>query len=188
MYRILINLAKIHYKLGLIGYDEYRERIHVAAWLADANLGGECDPRADSGEKAPENSENESDLDDKEGAVTSRSGNSQSTRHKDDDWIEFICLGTWVFTKADPDSYPSVPHGHYKNQNTKWPKLNPYTGRVFSSKHQEDTSRRLSKKQLKAIWSDTDFKSFCREMIVWYREEFPYYEFPVRRPLRMPRW
>ncbi|WP_216712728.1 hypothetical protein [Pseudoalteromonas sp. TB64] len=105
-----------------------------------------------------------------------------------ENWLEFLCLGIWVFTKADPDSYPSVPHGHFKNQNNKWPKLNPYTGRIFSAKHQEDKKQLLSKKQMRKIWSDEKFKSFCREMIIWYQEKFSYYEFPVRRPLRMPRW
>lgn len=81
-----------------------------------------------------------------------------------------------------------MPHGHYQHQNVKWPKLNPYTGRVFSSKHQEDNSQRLSKKDMTIIWSDESFKSFCREMIVWYQEQFPYHEFPVRRPLRFPIW
>lgn len=188
MHRILINLAEIHYEFGLISHDEYHERIHVALWLADTHPGCELDPRTDSDEETPKNSEYESEYNDKQGAVIARTGSGHSTQKDNENWLEFICLGTWVFTKADPDSYPSVPHGHYKNQNTKWPKLNPYTGRVFSSKHQEDISRRLSKKQMREVWSDPGFKSFCREMIVWYREVFPCYEFPVRSPLRMPRW
>lgn len=188
MHRTLINLAEIHYDFGLIGHDEYRERIRVALWLADAQSGSEFDPRTDSDEEIPENNEYESEHNDKQGTVITRTDGGQPTQKDNDNWIELVCFGTWVFTKADPDSYPSVPHGHYKNQNAKWPKLNPYTGRAFSSKHQEDTSRRLSKKQMKEIWIDPSFKSFCREMIVWYREKFPYYEFPVHRPLRMPRW
>ena len=112
--------------------------------------------------------------------------NNSTSNTDEENNLEFLCLGVWVFTKADRDSYPSIPHGHYQNQNRSWPKLNPYTGRVFSAKHQEDKSQRLSKKDMKTIWSDESFKSFCREMIIWYQEQFPYYEFPVHRPMRMP--
>ncbi len=182
MRNTLITLAEIHYEFGLIGHDEFSERIHVALWLADEFSGNAYDPRADSGEEGSESNQHEPEHND-----TPSTGSSRSPQDNDN-WIEFLCLEAWVFTKADPDSYPSVPHGHYKSQNTKWPKLNPYTGRVFSSKYQEDTGKRLSKRQMKEIWGDPRFKSFCREMIVWYREEFPCYEFPVRWPLRLPRW
>jgi len=189
MRNTLITLAEIHYEFGLIGHDELRERIRVALWLADEIVGRTADPRTGSEEEASARADHELQQGDEHVAATSRSSSS-SKYSKDDDknWIEFICLGTWVFTKADPDPYPSVPHGHYRNQNTKWPKLNPYTGRVFSSKHQEDANKRLSKKQMKEIWSDESFKSFCREMIIWYRETYPYYEFPVSRVLRMPKY
>ena len=53
MHRTLINLAEIHYNFGLIGHDEFRERIRVALWLADAHPGSELDPRKDSDEKTP---------------------------------------------------------------------------------------------------------------------------------------
>lgn len=191
MRNTLITLAEIHYEFGLIGHDELRERIRVALWLADEIVGRTADPRTGSEKKASarDHHELEQGQGDEQVAAISRAGSgSKYSKEDDKNWMEFICLGTWVFTKADPDSYPSVPHGHYRNQNIKWPKLNPYTGRVFSSKHQEDASKRLSKKQMKEIWSDESFKSFCREMIIWYREMFPYYEFPVSRVLRMPKY
>jgi len=118
---------------------------------------------------------------------------SQPTIEASNDWIEFICLSTWVFTKADPDPFPSVPHGHFKKQNNKWPKLNPYTGRVFMAKHQEDKTRRLSKDEMRKIWRDREFREFCIEMIRWYRNQFPHYLFPIGNGnddliLRLPRW
>jgi len=189
MVQTLITLAQIHYELGVIGYDEFCERIRVARWLADEHEDseGSHDPRIDSKDESPPVEIR--DVESEPEAVTVMSRDTDKSSVIDgEDWIKFVCLGVWVFTKADCDSYPSVPHGHYKNQNTNWPKLNPYTGRVFHSKHQEDTSRRLTKKKMKKIWNDEKFKSFCREMIVWYQEQFPHFEFPVRNPLRMPRW
>tara|TARA_B110000211_G_scaffold212168_1_gene251629 strand:+ start:2305 stop:2859 length:555 start_codon:yes stop_codon:yes gene_type:complete len=184
MRNTLIRLAEIHYDIGLIDYDELNERIGVALWLAEELDDPNLDPRTELGEEPSFNEFEESDSNNPEEFVKAKVDGSNDNEN----WLEFLCLGIWVFTKADPDSYPSVPHGHFKNQNNKWPKLNPYTGRIFSAKHQEDKKQLLSKKQMRKIWSDEKFKSFCREMIIWYQEKFSYYEFPVRRPLRMPRW
>lgn len=184
MENTLITLAEFHYELGFIGQDEYRERVHVALWLSD-KLDG--DPRLESPEEGINDSREKIESEN-EAVVLRKASGKSSAAGSEYDWLEFICLNTWVFTKSDPDSYPSVPHGHHKSQNKPWPKLNPYTGRVFSSKRQEDKNQRLSKKEMKIIWNDEKFKSFCREMIVWYQEQFPYYEFHVRRPLRFPRW
>ena len=180
----LITLAQFHYELGFIGYDEYKERIQIALWLADEAHA--IDPRFDGDEESNLNVREQNE--DIEKSVITRPTNNNASIDDDENNLEFLCLGVWVFTKSDRDSYPSIPHGHYQNQNRPWPKLNPYTGRVFSAKHQEDKAQRLSKKDMKRIWSDESFKSFCREMIVWYQEKFPYHTFPVRRPLRMPRW
>ena len=183
----LINIAEIHYQLGMISHDEFRERFDVAMWLSD-DAPMDSDPR--EGLIEDNNSEEERHGDSGEdGSMVSKIKDGTGTSiSNDDNWLEFICLGIWVFTKSDPDPYPSIPHGHDKSQNNKWPKLNPYTGRVFKAKHQEDASRRLSKQQMKIIWQHEKFKSFCREMVVWYQEQYPYFEFSVRRPLRMPRW
>ena len=184
MRNTLITLAEIHYEFGFIGCDERNERISVALWLADETEDHMNDPRNDSEDDSILNEKYEYN----DSVIVKPDDGGASQQEKDDNSIEFLCLGLWVFTKADPDSYPSVPHGHFKSKDRKWPKLNPYTGRVFKSKHQEDKNNRFTKKQMKIIWSDEKFKSFCREMIIWYQEQFPYYEFPVPRPLRMPRW
>lgn len=181
----LINLAELHFMFGFIGIDEFHERMEVACWLDDEN-DSVSDPRCtddndsqckeDIKPQGNDNGERESP-----NVTISQTG-------RDDNWLEFLCLGIWVFTKSDPDSYPSVPHGHYQDKNAKWPKLNPYTGRAFSSKHTEDRPKRLTKSQMRIIWRDEKFRSFCREMIVWYQEQFPYFAFPVCRPLRLPIW
>jgi hypothetical protein len=189
MFYTLVTLAEIHYWLGIIDFNEFNERIGVALWLADEHPDHVNDPRLDSdNEVSRKTDENEEYSNLKEPVKASINENNTKTNKNDENWLEFLCLGIWVFTKADPDSYPSVPHGHFKSQNTKWPKLNPFTGRVFAAKNQEENNKKLSKRQMKLIWNDEKFKSFCREMIVWYMEKFPHYEFPVRTPLRFPKW
>lgn len=184
----LLNLAELHLMFGFIGIDEFHERIEVALWLDDENDSAN-DPRCEEGDGSSPEKEPVAEGDSVEMHVERKPSRVTASQAEEDDTrLEFLCLGVWIFTKSDPDSYPSVPHGHYKNKNTRWPKLNPYTGRVFSSKHAEDTSKRLTKNQMRIIWRDENFRNFCREMVVWYREQFPYFEFPTRRPLKMPIW
>lgn len=187
MRNFLIHMAEIHHQLGMINHDEFWERVEVARWLSD-DPEVNSDPRGTQEEEADLKGERHEDLGESDSIISKIDGGNRNSTSNDENWMEFLCLGVWVFTKSDPDSYPSVPHGHHKSQNKKWPKLNPYTGRVFKAKHQEDTSSRLSRKQMKVIWQDEKFKSFCREMVIWYEEQYPYFEFSVRRPLRMPRW
>lgn len=187
MRNYLIHMADIHHQLGMISYDEFWERVEVARWLSD-DQEGNADPRSSQEEGPCQEEERSANIGESDSIDAKIDGGNGGSASNDENWLEFLCLGIWVFTKSDPDSYPSVPHGHHRSQNEKWPKLNPYTGRVFKTKHQEDTSSRLSKKQMKIIWEDEKFKSFCREMVVWYRERYPHFEFSVRRPLRMPRW
>ena len=126
----------------------------------------------------------DSDLISDEGKLDS----SAKSKLDEDDTLAFIAWKTWYFTGSDPDSYPSVPHGHYQNENNKWPKLNPYTGRVFSKKNQENTSMRLTKIDMKKLWGDVNFRNFCRAHIMWYMQNHSHYAFCVRNPLRLPRW
>ena len=179
----LITLAKFHYEFGFIGHDECLERVHVALWLSDEI---NSDPRIESLQEEIQNEREESESEN-ESVISTDPTDTGTSGENDDSWVEFLFLGVWVFTKSDRDSYPSVPHGHYEDKKNKWPKLNPYTGRVFSSKCKEDVRRRLSRKELKIIWNDKKFRSFCREMIISYQETFPYYDFPVRIPSRLPR-
>lgn len=181
MKNFLINLAEIHYSFGFINRNELEERYLVALWLSDEK---DIDPRMDISEEDTSDQEDQNE-ECNEDELTPRV--NPSANH-DDEWTEFLCLNKWVFTKSDPDDYPSVPHGHYESQNRKWPKLNPYTGKVFVAKNQEDKSRKLNKKQMKIIWSEAKFRAFCREMVVWYLEKNPLYRFTVMHPLRMPKW
>jgi len=180
--RTLLTLAEMHYNLGLISFHDYEERCCIADWLYDGS-GQHPDPRDAVGEERED--KDEFPLDD--GTVTVRQGYPDDPDNPGS--LSFLFSG-WIFTKADPDPYPSTPHGHWQNQNKKWPKLDPYNGRVFTEKHNEDKSKRLQKAQMKILWDDEKFKDFCRGHLIWYMEEYPYHVFRVGRDrlLRFPRW
>ena len=182
----LIFFADVSLDFGLIGIDEYRERIQVALWLSEDGENTREDPRLPVTE-GRKSDEDRGDLGTNYAMNSQRSGTSIDNTEQPR-ILEFIGLSVWYFTGSDPDSYPSVPHGHYQSAKRPWPKLNPYIGRVFSSKHQEDLSSRLTKKEMRNLWSDESFKDYCRKHIMWYMESHAYYNFPVRHPLRLPRW
>ena len=175
----LIVLAELSFGLGLIDVTEYEDRYRVAIWMGEdgTSLEAHADPReppVPDGE--PEHSEDEH-------AQVVGSGKVDQP-----DWIELLALGKWLFTKSDPDAYPSTPHGHLHSATREWPKLNPYTGRVFKQKHQEDTTLRLSKTEMQRLWRDHAFRDFCRSYILLYVEAHPHHQFRVRHLLRFPRW
>lgn len=177
--RTLLILAKLSFELGLIDVTEYEERHRVARWMAEdgSSAGASGDPRkppAPEGEPRP-----------KEGEHAKIIGFGKVD---EPERIELLVLGTWLFTKSDPDAYPSTPHGHLYSATREWPKLNPYTGRVFKEKHQEDATLRLSKQEMQRLWRDNAFRDFCRSYILLYVESHPHYAFRISNPLRFPRW
>lgn len=179
--RTLTVLAELHYEVGLIGIDEFTERLEIARWLGDDSL---ADPRGVSG---PDNGDDSFVREVREANVGGPVGQSGEKRSDEDhSTVEFIWL-SWVFTRQDPDPYPSTPHGHLNSSNRPWPKLNPYTGRVFKEKHKEDDKMRLTKKQMILLWEDDKFRDFCRSHVVWYREAHPHHDFGVLHLLRFPK-
>lgn len=182
----LIFLAELSWALGLIGIDEFEERIEIALWLSDDSE-ETLDPRLFERGKEFENHIKE----DFEAPVTKKDEKIDSSSEdydNEDNILAFVAWSTWYFTGADPDNYPSVPHGHYQSASNSWPKLNPYTGRVFARKHQEDSSKRLTKKDMRTLWRNVAFRNFCRAHVMWYMQKYNYHRFPVRNPLRFPRW
>jgi hypothetical protein len=177
--RHLISLAELSYEFGLIGVDEFHERFQVAQWLESEDSDA-IDPRVPI--VVIERSE---DIITPDTKILKAHVKDES---EEPDWLEFLFDSKWYFTISDPDPYPSTPHGHLSNPNKPWPKLNPYTGRAFKEKHQEDTSLRLSKNKMRLLWRDSKFKSFCRDHILWYMEGYPHHVFPVKYPFRFPRW
>ena len=180
--RTLLVLAEFSLELGFIDISEYEERIQVARWLSDnGNLS--ADPRTPQIDKYSEPLEGPDSKTDGETVRIVVSG-----KVADAEWIELVVLGNWYFTRSDPDPYPAIPHGHLQSADRSWPKLNPYTGRVFKAKHQEELSLRLSKQKMRELWKAEAFRNYCRSHILWYAEAHPRYGFSVRHPLRFPRW
>lgn len=180
----LVTLAEMHHRFGLIGISDLKERLQIAAWLAD-DTDQLPDPRLVEGDEGEP--EREDDAGPGAPGVTTRQGTPRGP--DDPGYLEFLFMG-WVFTKADPDPYPSTPHGHWGDKNRKWPKLDPYRGCVFVKKDQEDRSQRLGKSEMRLLWRDESFKDFCRGHLVWYMEKFPHHAFrvPGDRVLIFPRW
>ncbi len=181
--KTLLMLADISLSIGLIGHDEYDERISVALWLADEN--SSTDPRQANNEELQEQESKREILNNESEVILS--GTHGRTLERPD-WMEFIAFQKWFFTRSDPDPYPSTPHGHLHSANRAWPKLNPYSGRAFSAKHKEDSSLRLTKREMKELWRTEAFRDFCRSHILWYMEAHPYHKFHVRNALRFPHW
>jgi hypothetical protein len=173
----LYVLADLSLMLGAIDVTEHAERVHVAKWLMDEGSSSP-DPRGEI--EWPDERETE---------AAAPGVTVQTTRNPDDsDWLEFVAFNKWYFTRSDQDPYPSTPHGHLLSASRSWPKLNPYTGRVFAAKHTENTSLRLTKREMRELWRTEAFRDFCRSHIIWYAETFPHHAFGVPHPLRFPQW
>jgi hypothetical protein len=187
----IILLSDLSYSLGIIGIAEWYERAKIAEWLSDNN-GSIKDPREPFKHfEERERPDDESQLVNAASATSSVNSASQSPDGKDDDnWIKFVVLSKWHFTLGDVDCVPSVPHGHENAKTQAWPKLNPYTGKVFSAMHQEDISKRLDRTEMRLMWRNEQFVERCRRQVIWYAEKFPTYRFAHARRgiLRFPRW
>jgi hypothetical protein len=156
-------------------------------WLF-ASCPGRPDPRIPSGEERKHPEELETPL----GSSAGSKVTSEDREHfgDQDSRQQFLAFEKWIFTLGDRDCYPSVPHGHFHKKTNEWPKLNPYTGRVFSNAHQEDVCSRLSMSQMKLLWNDANFVELCRKQVLWYSDFAPTYRFPRARfgRLQFPRW
>ena len=170
-------LSDLSFIAGLIGYSEYCERHEIAIWLEDSS-GSVPDPRISSleGEELPRESDDSDEIVDKD-----RVSGTRKSEDNAPPWLELLIMNQWMFTIGDADCYPSVPHGHFKAKTKEWPKLNPYTGRVFAGMHKEDASKRLSKKDMKKLWNYSKFIEHCREQVLWYSDFAPSYGFPGAR-------
>lgn len=184
---IFIFVTECEFALGVINIADLEERDSILLWLSDYPGPNGKDPRhGDSNEESGKHES--SDI-----VVVERKDALADQGQVEDDFLEFLLTGSkhrWVFTKADPDHYPSVPHGHLNHQNQPWPKLNPYTGRGFDQKDIENSKYRLQRKEMIALWNNKKFQDFALEQIAHYQAANPYFDFPVSRNriLILPKW
>ena len=132
-----IFFSELQLNYGIIGINEFHERIETLEELLSKN-----DEGFNQQEEINEKNNIHSYSDHLNGFI----------KDEDENIIHFIPEGLsskWIFTKGDPDPYPSVPHGHKNSQNQSWPKLNPYTGWIFKNKSQ--TIGRLSIREMRLL-------------------------------------
>ncbi len=101
--------------------------------------------------------------------------------------VHFLAAGStglsqWWFRLADPDFFPSVPHGHWHSDRRK--KLDAYRGWIYRGDKQIDREPRW---KIIALWNDEKFRSFASMAIGSYLVSFPRYVWPVPDPRRLPR-
>ena len=195
MSRVIHILNDLSYMAGIIGLSELHERNEIASWIFSRKGSafhdspdprGACEKTLDS-DLSLQDSEIFQPVHD--GGEISVAADQREYRNKFAA-IQFLVLKRWYFTLGDADCHPSVPHGHTNSKTQRWPKLNPYTGRVFSAMHTEDVASRLSRQEMQLLWQDNGFIDFCREQVSWYASQFPHYNFANARRglLAFPRW
>lgn len=91
-------------------------------------------------------------------------------------------LSQWFFRQADPDFFPSIPHGHSLSGRRE--KLDAYRGWIY---REDKQSGREPRWKIIALWNDEKFRGFASTAIGYYLSEFPHYGWRVPNPLRLPR-
>lgn len=83
----------------------------------------------------------------------------------------------WIFTIGDADDKPSVPHAHAKDVGYR---LDAWTGDIYpAGNERKQTIGKLKRKELKKLHSDTDFLTFAKKQIEWYKSANPHISFYV---------
>ncbi len=91
-------------------------------------------------------------------------------------------ISKWEFHKTDSDFFPSIPHGHaIINHKIK---LDAYRGYIYKNNKQTD---RESRQFIIDLWNDNKFRDAARETVIYYMNTYPYFNWRVSNPLRMPR-
>jgi hypothetical protein len=181
--RTLLVLAEFSFALGLIEVNEYMERRTVAHWLADDDPAF-ADPREPSSDER-EGPRREQAYPPSNSEVTQITGTGKPD---DPDWLKLLVLGKWMFTRSDPDSYPSTPHGHFHNTNRPWPKHNPYTGRVSRQGIMRTSHCDLPSMKCENFGVQRPFATSAGVTYSGTSKPHPHHAFAIRHPLRFPVW
>ena len=112
---------------------------------------------------------------------------SQVSKDAETELLHFCAAGStglsqWLFHQADPDFFPSIPHGHWSAEKRK--KLDAYRGWVYREDEQIDREPRW---KIIALWNDEKFRAFAATAIGYYLSSFPRYGWRVPNPMRLPR-
>ena len=106
---------------------------------------------------------------------------------EDGDYIHFMTdtdgLKNWFFRRVDPDYFPSVPHGHWRNLSKR--KLDAYLGWIYQGSKQID---RLKRNSIIALWNNEKFRKVAIEAVNYYLTTHPQYKgWRVPDPRILPR-
>jgi hypothetical protein len=175
------------FDLGAIGDHGFRDRMRSLADMLPDQLAVSL--RQAIGLDESHFSDDEQREDTEGEALVTAIESDGGSRERNTPVLEFVVrningMSRWYFRKADPDHFPSVPHGH--DDNMDWPVCDPYTGRVYDGKRNELQNRRLSRKTRIALWKDAKFRTFALAAIMYHENAFPYRPIRVRYPHRLP--
>lgn len=195
---LYLQLTEISLRSGLISQDEWYKRLGFLATHGEGqfrDLRDHINPRYLEHDELDDQSEwsvmTESDLENIEPGIGAEGGRGIFIPPPDPIICRFLSSSipgasgatsrVWRFHEADPDFFPSIPHGHaVQNQD----KLDVYRGSIFRGDHPIGKEpRRL----LVVLWNDSKFRDYARRVILWYQTVYPNFVWPVPHPQRLPR-
>lgn len=90
--------------------------------------------------------------------------------------------GKWKFNQYDADFFPSVPHGHLAEKETR--KLDVYLGWIYEGTQQ---LRRVRRSLIINLWNDKKFRDLAARAIDYYLDHYPSYTgWRVSNPRKLP--
>lgn len=91
-------------------------------------------------------------------------------------------FSAWHFNQYDPDFFPSVPHGHWKEKEAR--KLDVYLGWVYEGAEQVSREKR---RLIVDLWNNEEFRRFAETAIDYYLDHHPSYKgWRVSNPRKLP--
>lgn len=91
-------------------------------------------------------------------------------------------FSSWHFHQYDPDFSPSVPHGHWKEMETR--KLDAYLGWIYEGTRQVSREKRSL---IIDLWNNEEFRCFAATAIDYYLDHHPSYKrWRVSNPKKLP--
>lgn len=189
--------SDVSYQLGLVSWHELLERYKALKCMcapgsaASVSLDRLLNVGQDEGESE------EDDWTDQETAQRPQEASSgegtwreltDRVDEEDDIVLHYIPgsrtgLITWEFHPYDPDFFPSVPHGHHRQQRKT--KLDAYLGWVYQRSKQVSREPRW---KVIELWNDSQFRVVASNAVDYYLASHPHYAgWRVVSPRKLPR-